>query len=369
MLKIAIVGCGKIADSHASQIQRIPGCEIIGACDREELMARQLAERFHIKRHYGHLDALLSDVRPDIVHITTPPQSHFEIGRLCLEAGCHIYVEKPFTINAAETEELITLADRKGLKLTVGTDEQFSEVARRMRRLVHAGYLGGPPIHIESTWCYELGDSAYTRALLGDKQHWARTLPGGLLHNTISHGVAKIAEYLPGESPQVVAHGFVSPFLKGLGENDLIDELRVIMQAERGTTAYFTFSSQMRPALHEFRLFGPKNGLAFDEDQQWLIKLRGDRFKSYAEKFLPQASFAKQYSWSFFRNARLFLARDFHLNSGKRHLIGEFYRSINDGTPVPIAYREILLTSRIMDAIFGQISAKSHSISDVRITA
>ena len=46
MLKVAIVGCGKIADSHASQIQRIEGCEIVGVCDREPLMARQLYERF-----------------------------------------------------------------------------------------------------------------------------------------------------------------------------------------------------------------------------------------------------------------------------------------------------------------------------------
>jgi len=359
MLKVAIVGCGKIADAHAAQIQRIPGCEIIGTCDREELMARQLAERFHVKRYYDRLDILLREGRPDIVHITTPPQSHFEIGRQCLEAGCHIYVEKPFTIDAAESEELIGLADRAGLRLTVGTDEQFSPAARRMRALVQDGFLGGPPVHIESTWCYELGDGAYTKALLGDDQHWARTLPGGLLQNTISHGIAKISEHLRGTSAQVTACGFVSPFLKKLGETGLIDELRVILQGEGGTTAYFTFSSQMRPSLHEFRIYGPKNGLAFDEDQQWLIKLRGERHKSYAEKFLPQASLAKQYSVGFFRNARLFLANDFHMSSGKKYLIGEFYRSITDGAPVPIAYREILLTSRIMDAIFAQIGTQA----------
>ena len=53
MLKVAIVGCGKIADSHASQIQRIKGCEIVGVCDREPLMARQLYERFPVKRFFG----------------------------------------------------------------------------------------------------------------------------------------------------------------------------------------------------------------------------------------------------------------------------------------------------------------------------
>ena len=48
MLKVAIVGCGKIADAHALEIQRIKNCRIVGVCDREELMARQLYERFQI---------------------------------------------------------------------------------------------------------------------------------------------------------------------------------------------------------------------------------------------------------------------------------------------------------------------------------
>ena len=52
MLKVAIVGCGKIADAHASQIQRIKGCEIVGVCDKEPLMARQLYERFPVKRYF-----------------------------------------------------------------------------------------------------------------------------------------------------------------------------------------------------------------------------------------------------------------------------------------------------------------------------
>ena len=98
MLKVAIVGCGKIADAHASQIQRIKGCEIVGVCDREPLMARQLYERFPVKQHFSDLTELLSEAKPDVVHITTPPESHFDIAKLCLEWGCHVYVEKPFTL-------------------------------------------------------------------------------------------------------------------------------------------------------------------------------------------------------------------------------------------------------------------------------
>jgi predicted dehydrogenase len=355
MIKVAIVGCGKIADSHASQIKRIDGCEIVGACDNEELMAKQLCDRFHVKRYFNDLTQLLNEVKPDVVHITTPPQSHLEIGKQCLESGCHVYVEKPFTIDTDEAEILIEKAHQTGRKLTVGHDAQFSDVSIRMRKLVQDGYLGGAPVHLESSWCYNFGDATYAKSLLDDKQHWLRKLPGGLLHNIINHGVAKIAEFLTSDAPHVMAYGFVSPFLLKLGEENLIDELRVIIHEETGTTAYFTFSSQMQPSLHQFYVYGSKNGLLIDEDQRLLIKLRGNKFKSYAEHFIPPVIYARQYLANLGHNARRFLAMDFHMDYGKKQLIESFYRSITDDTPVPIPYREILLTTKIMDDIFKQI--------------
>jgi len=355
MLKVAIVGCGKIADSHAAQIQRIEGCEIVAACDREPLMARQLCDRYPIGKPFGDLRQLLAESRPDVVHITTPPQSHFEIAKQCLGSGCHVYVEKPFTLYGDEARELITLAEEKRLKVTAGHDYQFTHVARRMRSLVQSGYLGGDAVHMESYYCYEMGRSDYAGALLGDKKHWVRRLPGKLLQNIISHGIARIAEFLSSDSPRVIAHGFTSPFLKSLGEDEIIDELRVIISEDEGATAYFTFSSQMRPSLHQFRLYGPKNGLIMDQNQETLIKLRGARFKSYAEKFVPPVSLAGQYLGNLKTNVGKFLANDFHMKSGMKYLIESFYHSITEDAPVPIPYREILLTARIMDDVFTQI--------------
>jgi predicted dehydrogenase len=355
MFRVAIVGCGKVADAHAAQIQRLEGCEIVGVCDREPLMARQLYERFPVKRYFTDLGELVSQARPDVVHVTTPPESHFDIGRFCLAHRCHLYVEKPFTLNADQAQELVDLAEEKGLKLTVGHNYQFSHAARRMRALVESGYLGGPPVHMESSYCYDLGDPSYARALLGDEQHWVRRLPGKLLHNIISHGIARIAEFLTGDDPQVIAHGFVSPLLKGIGETGIMDELRVIISDSERTTAYFTFSSQMRPSLHEFRIYGSKNGLVLDQHHEFVLRLRGAKFKSYADHFIPPVLFARQHLGNLLQNMSLFLARDFHMDSGKKYLIECFYRSIREDTPPPIPYREILLTARMMDAIFRQL--------------
>jgi predicted dehydrogenase len=375
MLKVAIVGCGKIADAHASQILRVRDCEIVGVCDCEPLMAKQLYERFPIRNYYADLGQLLAESEPDVVHITTPAESHFEIAKTCLESGCHVYVEKPFTLYAEEAKDLITVAERKGLKLTVGHSDQFSHVARRLRALVAEGYLGNGPVHMESYYGYDLGDPSYARALLGDRQHWVRRLPGKLLQNIISHGLARIAEFLTGDSPDVIAYGFVSPLLTSINEHDVLDELRVIICDDQRTTAYFTFSSRMRPSIHEFRVYGTENGLILDHDHDILLRLRGNKFKSYADKFVPPLSFAKQHLENLGTNVRLFLARDFHMDSGMKYLIELFYRSIRHGTPLPISYREILLVSAMMDAIFKQLatgrvqSCNAHNASPEMVTA
>ena len=356
-LKVAIVGCGKIAEAHASQIQRIEGCEIVGVCNRSPLKAKQLYERFPVKRYFTDVTELVDKARPDIVHITTSAESHFDVARFCLEQGCHVYVEKPFTLYAEQAQRLIDVANGKGVKLTVGHNDQFSHAARRMRALVQSGYLGGPPVHMESYYSYDLGDPRYARALLGDKNHWVRRLPGKLLQNVISHGIARIAEFLTSDAPHVIAYGFVSSLLKEINENEIVDELRVIISEEERTTAYFTFSSQMRPSIHQLRIYGPRNGLVLDQDHEILMRLRGQKFKSYADIFIPPALLAKQHFGNLATNVRLFLGKDFHKYSGMKYLIESFYRSIREDAPVPIPYREILRTARIMDAIFEQLSA------------
>jgi predicted dehydrogenase len=355
MLKVAVVGCGKIADAHASQIRRIGGCEIVAACDREPLMAQQFCDRFPAGRPFTEVTDLLRTARPDVVHVTTPPASHFEVARACLEHGCHVYVEKPFTLYAEEAEELVAIAHRVGVRITAGHDDQFGHAARRMRALVRDGYLGGAPVHMESYYCYDLTEPGYAKALLSDRRHWVRSLPGGLIQNVISHGIARIAEFLTSDSPRVVAHGFVSPRLRALGEREIVDELRVIITDDERTTAYFTFSSQMRPSLHGFRLYGPRNSLLLDPDHETLIRLRGGRFKSYGEKFIPPLLIARQQVASVAVNARAFLRRDFHMKSGMKYLIEAFYGSIASDGPAPIPYAEILRTAKIMDAIFEQI--------------
>jgi predicted dehydrogenase len=353
-LRVAIIGCGKIADQHVQVIRRIPDCTIAGLCDRELLMAKQLAERFEINAFSSDLREMLATTSPDVIHLTTPPQSHYALARECLEAGKHVYLEKPFTVTAEEAESLIQLADRKNVKITAGHNLQFTFEMVEMRRLVTEGFLGGKPVHLESHFSYDLGDRSYVGALLGNRQHWVRQLPGQLLHNIISHGIARLTEFLDDEIIEIIAMAGQSPRLQGLGENEILDELRVMIRDKMGTTAFFSFSTEIK-GLNQLHIYGPAGSLTADVITGSLIRNTNRPYKSYLTYFIPPLKNAREHLGNARCNVIRFLGRRLYQDFGMKELIERFYRSIRKGGPLPIPYREIILTARIMDEIFAQI--------------
>jgi predicted dehydrogenase len=358
MLRIGIVGCGKIADSHVEEIQKLPGCEVVGICDTEIMMAKQLSDRYGIKRYFQECQELLATCTPDVIHITTPPQSHFELAKLSLERGSHVYVEKPFALNLAEAETLIETAHRLGLFITVGHNYQFDPAALVMRKLVNEGVLGGDPIHLESIYCYNLHDE-FAKALIGNRSHWVMRLPGKLLQNVISHGICKIVEFMKDNSVEIIARGYTSPGLpKELGDSHIVDELRTSIHSNN-TSAYFTFSTQIKPGLHQLRLYGTLSSLVVDYNQQTIIVHENKQYKSYLNRLIPPFALAGKYLSDAVANLIKFLKADFHFNAGMRVLIESFYRCILRGGPPPIPYREILLTTKIMDEIFRQLDSEA----------
>jgi predicted dehydrogenase len=320
-------------------------------------MAQQLADRFSVASYYADVAEMLDRDRPDVVHITTPAQTHFQLGKLCLEGGAHVYLEKPFTLTAGEAEEILDFARVKGLLMTVGHNLQFEPYAIRMRELVAAGFLGGPPVHMDCLQCFSHHDPVYGPALLGDRQHWVRSLPGSLLHNLISHGISKIAEYLPGDDPKVIAHSYSSPFLERIGQTDIIDELRAVIHDPQGATASFTFSTQF--GGNHICLYGPLGSLTADSANRILVRNKNKGYKSYLRYFVAPLDMSREYWRNSMTNIRQFLKSDFHVGYGTNELIRRFYAATLGQGPLPITYREIVLTARIMDKIFAQLPPRS----------
>ncbi|WP_422354108.1 Gfo/Idh/MocA family protein [Roseivirga pacifica] len=123
MLKIGVLGAGHLGKIHIKCIKDIPQYKLVGFYDASPENAKSVAEELGIKA-YDTIDQLIAAV--DIVDIVTPTLSHFDCAKQALDAGKHVFIEKPVTNTIEEAEELITLSRSKGLKIQVGHVERFN---------------------------------------------------------------------------------------------------------------------------------------------------------------------------------------------------------------------------------------------------
>ena len=355
-LKIAVVGCGQIADGHVEEISKMPNALVISVCDLEILMAEQIATRFSIPDYYADFDEMLIQAKPDVVHITTPPQSHKFLACTALEAGCHVYVEKPFGMNFAEAKEIIALAEKTNKKLTIGHIYEFDPPALDMRKLIQKGVLGDP-IHVESFYGYNLA-GLFGSAILSNNDNWVHRLPGKLFQNNINHLLNKVTEFIPDDRPSLTAIGYrLRKKIYGDLRDDMLDELRLLIKGEESLiSAYATFSSHIKPTAQFARIYGTKNTLHVDYVSRTVTFEQGPRLPSAIGRLLPAFSMGKQYFHEGCRNISRFIKSDFCFFSGMNTLISRFYDSIIHNTPLPVSYPDILRISYMMDEIFAQLS-------------
>ena len=99
-MKAALIGAGLIAQQHLGCLRSLREIALVGVCDLSRAMAESAAERFGVDAWFTDHHAMLERVRPDVVHITTPPQSHFKLAMDALAAGAHVIVEKPITVSS-----------------------------------------------------------------------------------------------------------------------------------------------------------------------------------------------------------------------------------------------------------------------------
>ncbi len=140
-MKFAIIGTGYVADLYAATLASHPELELIGAYDRVAATLQGFVRRFGVHA-YANLHELLSDGRVELILNLTNPRSHFEVTKACLEAGRHVYSEKPLAMNREEAEALAALAAQKGLRLSSAPCSVLSDTAQLLWKAVREGMIG-----------------------------------------------------------------------------------------------------------------------------------------------------------------------------------------------------------------------------------
>ncbi len=143
-LGVGVVGAGYWGPKLIRNFQACEGARVVGVCDRDPARLADVARQDSSLALHAEVEDLLADPAVDAVAIATPVNSHHGIARRALESGRHVLVEKPLAASVREAEELLELAERKGLTLMVDHTFLYHPAVEKMAELLQTGALGKP---------------------------------------------------------------------------------------------------------------------------------------------------------------------------------------------------------------------------------
>jgi len=141
-VKVGVIGTGFIGPAHIEALRRLGNIEVAALAECSEGVAKSKAEMLGIEKYYGDYKQLLKDRDIQSVHICSPNYLHYQMAKEALEAGKHTICEKPLAISVAEAEELVELADKKGLVNAVNFNIRYYPLMRQVKVMVEKGDVG-----------------------------------------------------------------------------------------------------------------------------------------------------------------------------------------------------------------------------------
>src|ERR1035441_2494852 len=221
-MKIGIIGCGMISEQHLAAATSYAGSQVVGIVDLDIARARAQAARFSVKQTFDDITGLLA-LKPDVVHVLTPPGLHESVTLTALAAGAHVYVEKPMATSVAACKRMASAALAANRQICVGHNLVYSPAMIQAQELLASG-RAGDVVQAAASFNYDV-----RRNPNFGKDHWAKNLPGGLAEDLAVHPVALLTRLLgtPQRTFAVTRTGSPMP------EGQTVD-IRALLDAERG---------------------------------------------------------------------------------------------------------------------------------------
>jgi predicted dehydrogenase len=340
-LRVALIGAGQIARLHLNCLKTLRGVEIAGVCDLSPAVAESIAERYGVPAWFTDHAAMLRDVKPDVVHVTTPPTSHFRLAMNALQSGAHVLVEKPATATLAELEQLVRYAGERQLVITEDYNYVFNHATREIARWVETGALGAV-VHVEVMMSLnQFGPGGFADP---NARHAALALAGGAL-----------ADYLPHLTS--LAHRFIGAHRRAQAiwtkrRPSILpyDELHAVVEGAYGT-ATLGFSSTAQPDAFWLRVFGERGQASTN---LWETRLTLERLRDGPRPLQPLLNGLEE-GRAVRRAAIGTLMRKFKPGPGAYdgmwHLIAGTYDALARAATLPVPIEHVLAVNRMVEAL------------------
>lgn len=316
---------------------------MVGVCDLSRSLAESAADRFGVDNWFTDHIRMLREARPDVVHITTPPASHYRLAQDCLNAGAHVFLEKPATVHFEEFTALRTLAEEKGKRLIEDYNYLFNEPVRRLLDWVNEGELGDV-VHVEVLLCLNVLDKDYP-AVDPNVRSPVLDLTGGVIADFLPH-LASLAYFLCGPVRSVRTlwdkRALSSPLP--------YDELRAVLRGARAT-ATLVFSAHAQPDAFRLTVYGSRGRATADIFENRLTRAS---LRNVPKPLIPLCN-ALDEAKVIRRSAWRLLWRKLGGGPGAYEglwlLIHRVYESIATGMPSPISLEDMFEVNRLVDEI------------------
>jgi len=292
-MRIGIVGCGFTADHYMISLSRFPELQIVGATDIVVDRAAGFCSWFKMK-HYKDLAEMLADPGIEMVLNLTSSSSHYEVSKAALEAGKHLYSEKPLALEFSMAQELVDLAKAKGLGLTMAPCNLLSESAQTLWKALRKNEIGS--VHVALAELddgpFHLAQSHTWKADSGAPYDYREEFRVGVTAEHAGYHLSLLSAFF-GPAKSVTAFSAVV-----WPDRPISDEERLTLTTPDFTVSCITFESGVvarltcslvSPYNHMLKLVGDTGTLSIHEPWNYASPVYLDRFSYFryrAERYL-----------------------------------------------------------------------------------
>jgi nucleoside-diphosphate-sugar epimerase/predicted dehydrogenase len=342
ILRVALVGCGRISAYHVEALKALPGVEIVGVCDANNDAARACATLHGIRGCYTDIETMARELRPDVVHLLTPPSSHLALARIALQYGAHLYVEKPFAANEAEARQILQLAREAGVRVCPGHSRLFDPVFVEACRRVRVGEIGRViSVRAEQGFTYEA-------AARSSRIPWSYTYDWGLFDNLICHPLYLACHFLKNPGPPQVV-GFNPGKVREAG----VEEIRILVPSDTGV-GEVSLSLSTAPEVNRVELVGTQGRIVADWQTMSVLTRRKTALPSAISRLTGNFAAATDLTRAGIQTLVGIATGRVKRYQGLRTIIELFYQSLHDGTEPPVLPEQGVLNLQLMDRIKGR---------------
>jgi predicted dehydrogenase len=204
-LRVAIIGCGGVAQTHMESYKKIPEVEIVAGVDIVPARLKTMQDTWGVQAVYKDWNKMLKEVKPDAVDVCTPNGVHAQPVIDACNAGCHAFTEKPMAMTPAQCEKMIAAAKKNKVKLSVGFQYRYHPVTQFLVRARDEGQMG----NIMFVKCQALRRRGIPNwGVFGQKK-----LQGGGPMIDIGVHVIEMAHYFMGSPKPVAASGNIWTYM------------------------------------------------------------------------------------------------------------------------------------------------------------